>query len=157
MNKKFLGKILRFLVGIYFLFLGFFSLIKDLISIYSAKDDFLFLANVAVVTTDIAWGFLFLAMALTIFQNKSHYFLTIISILIIWGISAFILSYTGFANKNISFPLIFVTYIIPAIFLIISKFLEPKKEEDSVQRARKILGENIENLSDEQLKKYLKN
>lgn len=157
MSKELIGRISRYLAGAYFVFTGVFTLVKSLVDVLSPKDNMSLLLNSSDIFVNIGWASLYIAMAFTLFKNKRHYFWAIILFLVLWGAAGkLILSYAGSLGKNSTNYSIIASYLVLAVLVFLSRYLEPTKEEDNINKARRILGDGANQFSDSQLADYLK-
>ena len=156
MNKQLIGKISRYLVALYFGYAGIFTLVNKVNDLFSTKDNMLFIIKSLGAFIALGWSCIYFAFAFCLYRNKRNYFWAIIVYLFFWGFAGNLI-FSSVENSGITSSVLSnsIAYLVLAVLVLLSKYFEPSDNEGQIKRARRILGENINHLSDNQLKKYL--
>lgn len=168
MNSEKVGKVARITAGIYVFAIGLLILINQLISLiapHKSGDQLTDLLQIMTTTIStlmvFVWSGVWIYVAYALFKNKRDNFPAILTWLILIGIGGvginFLISkYQTPFNFGYNPFILLLFYFIPVVLIFISWKTEPRNRENSVERARRILGEHIKHLDDKELHNTLK-
>ena len=168
MGSRKLGKFSRIIAAEYILVIGIFILINQFIELAAPQKsgdsitDLLKLPTLIISTImAFVWSSLWIYAAYILFRNKRDNFLTILILIILSSLGVvglgYIIAQYQAPSQIVYNPLpMLIFYLLPAFLIFISLKNEPGNKESSVESARRILGEHVRHLSDEELHKSLK-
>ena len=168
MDSQQLGKISRLTAAVYVFIIGLLvatGQIIDLLSPSKSGDQVTDLLKT--MTTSIStlmafiWSGFWIYAGYALYKNKRDNFPAIATWLILLGLGGVGISY-AMSQYQIHSTLeynpfiLLLFYAIPTILIMVSCKTEPRDTENSVERARRIFGEHIKHLDDEDLHHTLK-
>lgn len=168
MNPQQFGRISRLTAAVYVFIIGLLVAIGqiiELLSPFKSGDQVIDLLRTVTTSVSTLMAFIlsgfWIYAAYALYKNKRDNFPGIATWLILLSLGGVGLNYAMsqyqiHSSFEYSPLVILLFYAIPTILIIVSWKTEPTDRENSVERARRILGEHIKHLDDKELHSTLK-